>query len=153
MDLKTKEKLMRVAIDEAQKATQKGNTPYGAILADLQGNIIDTAHNTTFTDIDPTAHAEINLIRKAAKKLKTRDLSELYLICNAQSCAMCFSAAIKAKINNFIFGYAENETLKPKINVFELSKFCQGKIEIETGILEEECRKQIEQAKKNTKVG
>ena len=138
---------MRIAIDEAQKAVQEGNTPYGAVLADQQGNIIDTAHNTTFTDIDPTVHAEINLIRNVCKKLKTRNLSNFYLISNAQSCAMCFSAAIKAKVTNFIFGYAEDETLKPKINVFEMSKFCQNDINIETGILKEECRTQIEQAK------
>jgi len=133
-----------VAITEAQKAIETGNSPFGAVLCDKNGNIISVSHNTTNTDIDPTAHAEINVIKKACSKLNTKDLSDYYLISNAQSCSMCFSAAIKSKISNFIYGYAEDETLKPSITVFEMSEFCDQKINIESGILNEECKRQIE---------
>ena len=148
MDVLTKERLIRVAMDEAEKATREGNSPFGAVLSDLEGNVVEVARNTTNTDVDPTAHAEVNLIRKVSKKLSTRDLSGYYLICNVQSCAMCFSAAIKAKISNFIFGYGEDETLTPRIDVFEMSKHCEHEVNIETGVLKEECKHQLEQARK-----
>jgi len=148
MDISTKEKLVKITMDEAQKAIQEGNSPFGAVLSDSNGNVIDVAHNTTNTDTDPTAHAEINLIRKVSKKLNTKDLSDYYLISNVQSCPMCFSAAIRSKISNFIYGYAEDETLVPKADVFEMSKHCNHKVNIETGILREECKHQLEQARK-----
>ncbi len=148
MDILTKEKLIRIAINEAEKAIQEGNSPFGAVLSDSKGNVIDVAHNTKNMDIDPTAHAEINLIRKVSKRLNTEDLSDYYLISNIQSCPMCFSAAIRSKIFNFIYGYAEDETLIPKINVFEMSKYCKHEINIETGILKDECKHQLEQARK-----
>jgi len=148
MNQETKEKLIRIAIAEADKAVREGNSPFGAVLADLEGNVIASAHNTTNTDIDPTAHAEINLIRKITKKLKTKNLSEYCLISNAQSCPMCFVAAIKAKISNFIYGYAEDETLTPKITVFEMNERCEQKANIESKILKDECKKQIEEARK-----
>lgn len=148
MDTFLKEKLVRLAIAEAIKASQSGNSPFGAVLSDVNGVVIAKARNTTNTDVNPTAHAEINLIRKASKKLNTKDLSSYILVSNAQSCPMCFSAAIKSKISNFIYGYAENETLNPKVDVFAMSKFCKTKINIESGILNEECKQQIEEERK-----
>jgi len=151
MNQETKEKLIRLAMSEADKAVREGNSPFGAVLSDMEGNVIATAYNTTNNDIDPTAHAEINLIRKITKKLKAKDLSKYFLVSNAQSYPMCFAAAIKAKISNFIYGYAEDHTLTPKITVFEMNERCEQKANIETGILKEECQKQIEEARKIVK--
>ena len=64
----------------------------------MKGNIIYKAHNTSNSDIDPTAHAEINLIRTACKELNTKNLSNYILISNAWSCSMCMSASIKGKL-------------------------------------------------------
>lgn len=150
MNAATKEKLIRLAMAEAQAAAVEGNSPFGAVLADAYGDVIDVAHNTTNTAIDPTAHAEVNLIRKVAARLNTKDLSAYYLISNAESCPMCFSAAVKANISNFIFGNVGGVTMNPKIDVFEMSRHSQGKINIETGILQEECRMQIEKIRKLT---
>ena len=151
MDVSIKKKLVGIAMNEAKKAIQEGNSPFGAVLSDLEGNIIDVAHNTSNTDSDPTAHAEINLIRNVSKKINSKDLSKFCLISNAQSCSMCFSAAIKSKIHNFIYGYAEDETLVPAIDVFEMSKYCKCKVNIETGILKDECEKQIRQVREMMK--
>ena len=96
--------LMREIMGEVDIAIKQGNSPFAAFLLDKDGNIKYRAHNTSNTEIDPTAHAEINLIREACKELKIKNLSEYILISNAWSCSMCFSAAIKAKISNFIFG-------------------------------------------------
>lgn len=148
MNLSTKEKLVRLAMGEAEKSIKKGDSPFGAVLTDAEGRIICVARNTVNTNLDPTAHAEINVIRKAAKKLKTKDLSLYYLISNAQSCPMCFAAAVRSKISNFVYGYAEDKTLVPQINVFQMKRYCKNKVTISTGILKDLCRRQINQARK-----
>ncbi len=137
------EKLIRIAIEEAQSAIQEGNSPFGALLINKNGDIITQAHNTTTTDCDPTAHAEINILRNAAKKLKTKNLSEYTLVSNAESCPMCMSAAIKAKITSFIFGAKSENHMNPNINVFEIARKCNNQINITTGILMKECTEQI----------
>lgn len=147
MDISVKEKLMRMAMDEASIAIKEGNSPFGAILTDLEGNVIEMAHNTQKTDSDPTAHAEINLIRKVTKKHRSTDLSTNILISNAQSCSMCFSAAIKAKIENFIFGAESESHMNPNLNVFEIAKFTHNELIIDSGILQLECKNQIANAR------
>ena len=151
MDRLIMDGLIRAAMTEADKAIETGNSPFGAILSDANGKIVEAAYNTTKTDSDPTAHAEINLIRAVCKKLKTSDLSPFYLISNAQSCPMCVSAAVKAKIKNFVFGYAEDETLLPKITIFEMRKYCNEELYIHTNILKDECCRQIEKTNRENK--
>lgn len=150
MDRSTKEKLVRVAMEEAQKAIDSGNSPFGAILIDSEGNIIGSAHNTSNTDSDPTAHAEINLIRKVSKKLKSKDLSKYTLVCNANSCSMCFSAAIKAKIRTFVFGAGNESRMDPYLDPEDISKHSKNELSISEGILKEECEKQISGARENS---
>ena len=61
-------------MEEASKAVAEGNAPYGAVLTDKNGNLIASAHNTARSSCDPTAHGEMNLLRKASQLLKARDL-------------------------------------------------------------------------------
>lgn len=75
--------LMREVMNEVDIAIKEGNSPFASFLLDKEGNIKYRAHNTTNIDTDPTAHAEINLIRKACKDLNTKDLSNYILISNA----------------------------------------------------------------------
>ena len=135
-------------MEEASIAILEGNSPFGAILTDLEGNVIEKAHNTQNTDSDPTAHAEINLIRSIAKKFNNSDLSIYYIIGNAQSCSMCFSAAIKAKITNYIFGAESESHMNPNLNVYEVAKYAQNTLNISSGILLSECKNQIDKARK-----
>ena len=65
----------RLVIEEVDIAIKDGNSPFAAFLLDKEGNILYKAHNTSNTDIDPTAHAEINLIRNACRDLKTKKLN------------------------------------------------------------------------------
>lgn len=143
------EKIMRVVIEEVEIAIQEGNSPFAAILINKNGEIIGKAHNTAKTENNPILHAEINLITNVCKKLNTRDLSEYCLISNAWSCSMCMSASIKAKISNFIFGAPSENDMNPNITVFDIKEKTNGDINIVTGVLEEECRKQIERARKS----
>ena len=131
------EEIMKLVIEEVELAIKENNSPFAAFLLDMDGNIIYKSHNTTNTNVDPTAHAEINVIRMACNDLKTKDLSNYILISNAWSCSMCFSAAIKAKISN----------MNTKINIFDIKEKCKNKINIISGILKNECKKQIEDAR------
>ena len=142
------EKLMKIVIEEVNIAISEGNSPFAAILIDEEGNIIGKAHNTAKSNNNPVLHAEINLITDMCKKLNTRDLSQYCLVSNAWSCSMCMSASIKAKIKNFIFGAPSEDDMNPNITVFDIKEKTKGEINIITGVLEEECKAQIERARK-----
>ena len=143
------EEIMKQVMQEVDIAIKEGNSPFGAFLLDDNGRILFKAHNTANTDIDPTAHAEINLIRKACKKQQTKDLSNYILISNAWSCSMCMSASIKAKISNYIFGAKSEFGMNPNVTIFDIQNKTKNKLNITTGILEKECTKQIENFRNN----
>lgn len=134
-------------MDEAEKGIKRNNPPFGAVLTDRAGNIIEVAHNTSQTDCDPTAHAEINLLRKASKKRKTKIFEKYYLFSNAESCPMCISAAIKAGITYFYFGAPSEKSMNPYLTVFDIAKKSRHKLHIETGILKDECMAQIKRGR------
>jgi tRNA(adenine34) deaminase len=138
-----KEELIRLAMQEAQLAAFDGNYPFGAVMANAQGNIIASTHNTQVTDCDPTAHAEINLIRRLAKVYKPKEFEGFYLASNAESCSMCFSAAIKAGIVHYIFGAPSEPHMEPFLTVIDVVKFCRVSLDISRGVLGEECTHQI----------
>lgn len=144
-----KENLMKIVMGEAEEAIKEGNSPFGAILIDEDGNIIEKAHNTAKSMGNPVLHAEINLISKACKKLNTSDLSKYYIVSNAWSCSMCMSACIKAKIQNYIYGAPSELDMNPNITIFDIKERTNNELNIETGILEKECQLQIENARKN----
>lgn len=143
-----KENWMRLVMQEVEVAISEGNSPFAAILIDEQGNIVEKAHNTAKSECNPVLHAEINLISKACKKLNTRDLSKYYIMSNAWSCSMCMSACIKAKIRNYIYGAPSEDDMNPNVTIFDIKEKATTKLNIETGILKEECQLQIENARK-----
>lgn len=147
-DKEKKEDLMRIVMQEVDEAVKEGNSPFGAILVDKDGNIIEKAHNTAKSMCNPVLHAEINLISNACKKLNTRDLSNYYIMSNAWSCSMCMSACIKAKIQNYIYGAPSENDMNPNVTIFDIKEKATTELNIETGILEEECQNQIENARK-----
>ena len=148
LNTEMKENLMRIVMQEVEVAIKEGNSPFAAILIDEQGNIIEKAHNTAKTMCNPVLHAEINLISKACKKLNTMDLSKYYIMSNAWSCSMCMSACIKAQIHNFIFGAPSEPNMNPNVTIFEIKEKSTNELNIEIGILKEECQYQIENARK-----
>lgn len=145
-----KEELMKQVLQEVNVAIKEGNSPFAAILVDEQGNIIEKAHNTAKSMCNPVLHAEINLISKACKKLNTRNLSKYCIISNAWSCSMCSSACIKAKIQNYIYGAPSESDMNPNITIFDIKENATTEMNIEIGILEEDCKNQIENARKNS---
>jgi len=143
-----KENLMRIVMHEVEEAIKEGNSPFGAILIDENGNIIEKAHNTAKSMCNPVLHAEINLITKACKKINTTDLSKYIIMSNAWSCSMCMSACIKAKIQNFIYGAPSESDMNPNITIFDIKEKANNELNIEIGLLQNECQLQIENARK-----
>ncbi|WP_061310573.1 nucleoside deaminase [Clostridium botulinum] len=77
--------------------------PFGSAIV-KDGEVISVAHNTVVGDNDPTAHGEVNVIRKACKKLNTFDLSGCELYTTSEPCPMCMSAIIWANISKVYYG-------------------------------------------------
>jgi tRNA(Arg) A34 adenosine deaminase TadA len=143
LDNAVKEKLIALAQEQAQKSIDGGNPPFGAVLADENGDIIGVAHNTQNSENDPTAHAEINLLRKVGKKFGTRYLPGYHLFANAEPCSMCMSGAIKARVTNFYFGAPHEPSMDPDLPAQDVASRAKNEVHLEGGILQEACEAQI----------
>jgi tRNA(adenine34) deaminase len=145
MELQRQNELMRLAMQEAATAAEEGNYPFGAVMTDADGLVLAAAHNTQETDRDPTAHAEINLIRRLAKEYDEEQFHKFIMVSNAESCSMCFSAAIKAGIRKFIFGAPSEPHMDPYLTVAEVVRHSLSQLEITYGVLMDECVQQIKE--------
>jgi len=105
------------------------------------------AHCTQLRDSDRIAHAEINLIRKACKKLHCQSLADLVLVINAEPCSMCLSAAIKSGITYIYYGARMGQGANPYLLACDLVKLSRTKITLYPDILRNECEAQIAQAR------
>lgn len=96
---------MKIAKDCASHGMTKGEGgPFGAVITDKNGNIIAQGNNMVLANNDPTAHAEVTVIREACKKLGTYDLSGYVLYTSCEPCPMCLSAIIWANIKTVYYG-------------------------------------------------
>jgi tRNA(adenine34) deaminase len=94
---------MKKALVLAKKAEQKGEVPVGAILV-LDNKIIGKGYNCPISTNDPTAHAEIIVLRKASKKLENYRLLNTTLYVTLEPCSMCMGAMVHARIKRLVFG-------------------------------------------------
>lgn len=117
-------KYMKLAKNTALKGILKEEGgPFGAIITDKNGNIISRANNQVLLKKDPTAHAEIQAIRKASKKLNKYDLSECILYTSCEPCPMCLSAIIWANIKEVYYGCTKNDADKIGFRDDKIYKF------------------------------
>ncbi|MEX0626743.1 MAG: nucleoside deaminase [Chloroflexota bacterium] len=100
---------LRRAIAIAHRARANGNHPFGALLVDAAGELVAEAENTVTSDGDPTAHAEINLVRTAGRRFDPDYLSECTLFSSTEPCAMCAGAIYWAGIGRVVFALGEDE--------------------------------------------
>ena len=98
------EHYMQLAIGQACKAEQMEEVPVGAVLVDSEGIILASAHNQTITRSDPTAHAEIQALRKASAKLQNYRLLSTTLYATVEPCVMCMGAIVHARVQCVVFG-------------------------------------------------
>ncbi|MGE0231317.1 MAG: nucleoside deaminase [Flavobacteriaceae bacterium] len=97
---------MHIALEEAKAAGERGEVPIGAVLV-RDGGIIARAGNRTRADSDPTAHAEIVVIREAARLLGSERLTGCDLYVTLEPCAMCAAAISFARIRRLYYGAAD----------------------------------------------
>lgn len=133
--------LMRQALSEAKKGAATGEVPVGAVLAGPEGEIVARAHNQPIAMKDPTAHAEILVLRKAGLFFNNYRLNGTLLVVTIEPCLMCMGATIAARVSRLVFG-----AFDPKAgaagSLYNLAtdRRLNHRIEVVSGIMEEECR-------------
>lgn len=136
--MKTDEKWMKIAIEEANLAIEEKEVPVGAVLIHNE-KLIARAHNQSIKKNDPTAHAEIQVLRKAGNQLNNYRLCDATLYVTLEPCTMCFGAMIHARINRVVFGaYDHKSGVCGSCTNLNNEKFFNHQIEIKGGILKVE---------------
>ena len=132
-------KYMKLALKEAAKAEKRGEIPVG-VVAVLKGEVIAKAHNEVITKNDPSAHAEILVLKKAAKKLGNYRLNELEIFVTKEPCLMCIGAMVNARIKKLYFG--AYDPIRGGVDVYYryFEKF-NHHFEVEAELEREECEK------------
>lgn len=143
------EEFMKVAIEEARRGMEDGDGgPFGAAIV-CDGEVVASAHNTVFFHSDPTAHAEVNAVRKAARQ-RGLDLSDCEIYSTSEPCPMCFSAIHWARLPRVVYGSPIADLVKAGFNEIELDNYTirwwsNLQIDIVKEFMLEECRKLLEE--------
>ena len=131
---------MRLALEEARHALHLGEVPIGAVLAHDQ-EVIASGFNQPIQAVDPTGHAEIVAMRKAAREIGNYRLGGLTLYVTVEPCMMCVGAIVQARVGSLVYGASE-----PKFgaveSLFDLNEIrIPHRLSISSGVLEQDCRK------------
>ncbi len=131
---------MRVALDAARNAIVSGDIPVGAAIFDSKGEVVSIGHNERELHGDPTAHAEIVAIRRAAEKLGDWHLTDHTLVVTLEPCAMCAGAIAQSRLQTVVFG-AWDEKAGAVGSMWDLLRDPRStfRTEVRAGILAEEC--------------
>lgn len=137
---------MQIAIREAERNLKFGRKPFGALVVQ-NGQVISQRPNLTDELQDPTAHAEIAVIKEASNVLGRKYLDDCTLYTTCEPCIMCLGAVLWAKIPNIVIGLARHKVrdqLKEKIyedskNWIGIHKLDHYPVAAKIGVLEEEC--------------
>ena len=134
------ERFMRIALELAGQARQRGEVPVGAVVVS-EGSVIGEGFNQPITAQDPTAHAEIVAIRSAAARVGNYRLTGAYLYVTIEPCQMCVGAMVHARIARVVYGAPE-----PRAGAIESAMRAHEhpalnhRMEAQGGLLEAECR-------------
>ena len=139
------EKFMKIALNEAKKAYNKGEIPVGAVIV-KDNKVIAKAHNLKELKKDTTKHAEILAIQKASKKLDSWRLEDCEMYVTLEPCSMCAGAAIQARIKKIYIGTMDYKTgaCGSVLNLLGDYKF-NHIVETESGVLADECESMIKE--------
>ena len=147
--MNVQEKYMRQAIKLAGKAAELGEVPIGCVI-EYQGKVIGRGYNRRTTDKSTLAHAEIIAIKKACKKMGDWRLEDCTMYVTLEPCQMCAGAIVQARVKKVVIG-----CMNPKagcagsiLNILQMDEF-NHRVEIERGILEEECSQMLTSFFKN----
>lgn len=137
--LTTDEKFMKQAIKQAKKAYAIGEVPIGCVIVH-DGKVIGRGYNRRTIDKNVLAHAEIQAIRKACRKMDDWRLEECTMYVTLEPCQMCSGAIVQSRMTKVVIG-----CMNPKagcagsiLNLLQMEEF-NHQVELEIGVLEEEC--------------
>ncbi len=135
---------MAAAVAEAQAAAREGEVPVGCVVV-LDGRVIAADHNRTIQLGDPTAHAEILAIRRAAAAVGNHRLTRCELAVTLEPCAMCVGACVQARLHRVIYGCADPRwgALGSRMDLGRPGLFNHD-LAVEGGILADACRELLQ---------
>lgn len=139
LSLSEDEHFMMIALACAKKAVERGEVPVGAVITDGEGRLLAADHNRPIALCDPTAHAEMVVLRKAAQRIGNYRLDGCTIYTTLEPCVMCFGAMIHARVKRLVYGAPD-----PKGGVFHagldltIPGFFNHYIEVCGGILAQE---------------
>lgn len=135
------EDFMRLALEEAKK----GDAPYGAVIV-RNKQVVAQAYNTVKRDSDPSAHAEINVIRHLTAQLKNPSLEGYTIYTTGEPCPMCATACVWTGLSEIIYGASIEDLVS--VNQSQINISCEEiiaksfrKIKVQRGVLREDCLK------------
>ncbi|MBP1625967.1 MAG: tRNA-specific adenosine-34 deaminase [Holophagaceae bacterium] len=134
---------MRLALEAAEDADREDEVPIGAVLVQ-EGRIVGKGHNSPIGQNDPSAHAEIMALRSAGAWLRNYRMTGSTLYVTLEPCLMCFGALTHARVERVVFGAPD-----PKVGISKLQDTLaqanlNHRILLEGGLLEDECRAQLQ---------
>src|SRR5438105_10959727 len=138
------EEMMREALAEARAAASDGEVPVGAVVV-LNGEVIARGRNRSIGDRDPTAHAELLALRAAGAVVGNYRLVGATVYATVEPCAMCAGALVWARVARLVYG-APDQRAGAVHSIFEIctSNLLNHRLEVRSGLLEEECRELIQ---------
>ena len=137
---------MQMALAEARKAEIKAEVPVGAILVDESGAVLAANHNQTIALSDPTAHAEVLVMRDAAQKLGNYRLLRTCMYVTVEPCVMCMGAVIHARVGRLVYGARDPKWgAAGSLYHFGQDERFNHQPEVIGGICESECRELMQQ--------
>ncbi|MET7618863.1 tRNA adenosine(34) deaminase TadA [Streptomyces sp. NPDC005408] len=135
---------MRLAIEEAKRAALSGDVPVGAVVLGPDGSLLATGHNEREATGDPTAHAEVLAIRRAAAALGEWRLSSCTLVVTLEPCTMCAGAIVQSRVGRVVYG-ARDEKAGAAGSLWDVvrDRRLNHRPEVILGVLERECAQQL----------
>jgi tRNA(Arg) A34 adenosine deaminase TadA len=140
MDKEFDERMMKMALEQAEKGRERGEVPVGAVLS--KGHqVLAKDHNRCIEFSDPTAHAEILVLRRGGESLRNYRLNGTVMYVTAEPCPMCVSAMVHGRISRLVFGSCEPKfgAVKSRFRLLN-NQGLNHKVKVDQGILEKECR-------------
>ncbi len=131
---------MALALERAKKAAQRGEVPVGAVLVDDTGLVLASDGNRTIELSDPSAHAEIVVLRQAGERVANYRLSGTTMYVTIEPCVMCAGALVHARVSRLVYG-ATDPKAGGIVSCYEVGRDSKLNhlIEVEGGVLQEEC--------------